>query len=280
MFNSQVQQAQQKINSLQQMVAQLSQSEQNNQQKLQQLAQDEAYASQQLQRVQQICQEIVSTLQNVSFTQPSYTGAGQFQTYQTAGISPSPVAHGTISPSAVSPSVMGQFASTPSITPSYHWSGTFDPTTMNPQTYQGTMQTFGTVPGLAGTQAQFRQPIQQMGTFAGQTLQGTAGISNIATMSPSTYEASQQQLGKGQSGLSQIGQQAGISGAPITTSGMGHMSGISGMSGVGGSALSSITTMGPSTFEASQQHLGGFSSNLSQIGQQAGIASPVKGYSQ
>ena len=225
MFHNQVQQAQQKISSVQQMVAQLRQSEQNNQQRLQQIAQDEAYASQQLQRVQQICQEVVSTLQNVSYIQPTYTGAGQFQTYQAAGVSPSGIAHGTFTPPTVSPSAIAQF-------------GTFNPATMSAETYQGTMQGFGAV------QTGLRQPAQQYGAFAGQTYQGAAGLSNIATMSPDTYLASQQQLGKGQSSLSQIGQQAGISGAGITTAGIGAM---------GGSALSSIATMGPDTYEASQQ---------------------------
>lgn len=273
MFNSQVQQAQQKINSLQQMVAQLSQSEQNNHQRLQQIAQDEAYASQQLQRVQQICQDISSTLQNVSLTQPSYASTGQFQTYQTAGISPTGMMHGNITPQSGSPLGMTMYGTTPSMMPGYHSSSTFDPTTMNPQTYQGTMQTFSSVPGMGAVQPQFHQPIQQMGAIGSHTLQGTTGLSNIATMSPSTYEASQQQLGRGQSSLSQIAQQAGISGTPLASQNAGQMSGFTGMSGIGGSTLSSIATMSPSTYEASQQQLGGMSSNLSQIGQQAGITS-------
>lgn len=80
MFHNQIQQVQQKISAVQQMVSNIRQSEQTNQQRLQQLAQDEAYASQQLQRVQQLCQELSSNLQNISFNQ-SYTGFTTNQGY-------------------------------------------------------------------------------------------------------------------------------------------------------------------------------------------------------
>jgi len=275
MFHNQVQQVQQKISSVQQMVAQIRQSEQNNQQRLQQIAQDEAYASQQLQRVQQICQEVVSNLQNASYAQTAFTGAGQYQTYQTAGVSPAGIAHGTFAPTSISPASMAQYGSTIP-TQNLQGAGAFDPSTMSAETYQGTMQTFGNVPGFGSVQTGFRQPAQQFGTYTGQTYQGTAGLSNIATMSPDTYLASQQHLGKGQASMSQIGQQAGISGAGVSAAGMTA----AGVGGMGTSTLSNIATMGPDTFEASQQRLGGVTPNLSQIGQQAGISTAARGYNQ
>ena len=66
MVHQQIQQVQQRISSVSQMISQLRQSEENTRQRLMQLAQDEAYVAQQLQRVQQMCQESISGLQNIS----------------------------------------------------------------------------------------------------------------------------------------------------------------------------------------------------------------------
>jgi len=172
MFHNQVQQVQQKLNTVQQMVAQVRQSEQNNQHKLQQLAQEEAAAVQQLQRAQQICQECVSNLQSITFSQTAYSTGIPAQNY--AG---TPGGFGTAS--------------------------LFDPSTMDPSTYQGTLQTFGGTAALSGSQ----YPASQQNY---QTSSGTA-LSSIATMNPDVYMASREQLGRSMPNLQQIGQQAGIS---------------------------------------------------------------------
>jgi len=185
MFHNQVQQVQQKLNTVQQVVAQVRQSEQQNQQRLQQLAQEEANAVQQLQRAQQICQECVSSLQSISYTQPSYTQGIQTQTYQ-------PQNYGQ----TTSPISQGNFTT----------SGLFDPTTMEPSTYQQTLQTFGASPTFASTQNPATlQSTVFSSTSPQQNWQTTTGanLSNIATMDPDTYLASRQRLSNNQ----QLGQQ-------------------------------------------------------------------------
>lgn len=272
MYHNQFQQVQQKINTVQQMVSNLRQSEQSNQQKLQQLAQEEAYASQQLQRVQQLCQEVVSNLQNITMNQP-VTGMAM-QGYTT----PSEIAHfgsqqGTFA---------GSFAPTTQGYQGYQGaqgSTLFDPTTMGASTYQGTAQTFGHVPGMSGSQ-QFAANPAGVGTGAGgmsgmsmgQTLPTSTSLSDFTTMKPDTYLASRQQLGRSATSPWQTGQQAGIGGIGATSMISGQAGAAGNIGSFGGGQLSNIATMSPDTYQASQQQLGGTSSSLSQIGQQAGIS--------
>ena len=91
--------------------------------------------------------------------------------------------------------------------------GLFDPTTMEPDTYLNTMQSFGTPSALTSTQS----PIGQQGAVYSSVIpqpsfQTTAGstLSNIATMSPDVYMSSREQLARSAPNLQQIGQQAGI----------------------------------------------------------------------
>lgn len=183
MFHNQIQQVQQKISAVQQMVSNIRQSEQTNQQRLQQLAQDEAYASQQLQRVQQLCQELSSNLQNITFNQ-SFTGLSTNQGYT----SPTEMAHFGTAPT-------GGFSSTSG------FSTTGMPMT---QTYQG---------------SSFFDPSMNMGGMQG-ILPTSTNLSGIATMKPDTYLASRDQFLSGAGGttsLGQIGQQAGISTSGISS---------------------------------------------------------------
>jgi hypothetical protein len=187
MFHRQIQQVQQRINSVSQMASQLRQSEENNRQRLMQLAQDEAYASQQMNRIQQLCQESMTSLQNISAGttgQQSFTGVSQTPAY---GQSYSPVIE-------TSP----QFQQ--------HPSSLFNPATMGPDTYQNVMQYMGgqsySGVGQMGSTGQIGQTGQLMGT--------ESSLSNISTMGPDVYQASREQLGKGPSSLGQVGQQAGI----------------------------------------------------------------------
>ncbi len=175
MYNNQVQQVQQKINSVHQMVAQIKQNEQNSQHRLQQIAQEEAYAVQQLQRVQQLCQECVSGLQSISL------GTTQ-QSFATTS-----VPYGT---STFQPTTQSSFGGNQGST-------LFNPNISNPASA-----------GIRST--------QMMG---GQ-------ISDIATMDPDTYQASQQILGGGNTSLSQIGQQAGVSGVAGISNAQQGMSGM------------------------------------------------------
>lgn len=218
MLHNQIQQVQQKLNTVQQMLSHARQSEQQNQQRLQQLSQEEGNMVQQMQRIQNICQECMSNLQNVIYSQqptvssvsqsPNYTGAGKTYSQQ-------------------------QFtaATQPQL---------FDPTTMSPDTYQNTMQTMGgissqTMGGISSFQG--RQQFQQPGYIGGGV--GTGGqvssiptqtsLSDISTMGPDTYLASRQQLGSPSQDLSQIGQQAGISGSGMNIGSHGQQSGISTM---------------------------------------------------
>ena len=203
MVHQQIQQVQQRISSVNQMVSQLRQSEESTRQRLMQLAQDEAYVAQQLQRVQQMCQESISGLQNISGS----------------------VGQQTFSPSYTQSPLYGQGISTGSSIPNMSQSsqGTgslFDLTTMNPQTYQNTMQFMGgqgysgigsTGIGQSGFQSSGISNIPSQSLGAGQVMGPSSSLSNISTMGPDTYQASRDQLGKGSSSLNQIGQQAGIS---------------------------------------------------------------------
>ncbi len=184
MFHQQIQQVQQRINSVSQMASQLRQSEENNRQRLMQLAQDEAFASQQMNKIQQLCQESMTSLQNISVgttRQQSFTGISQNpgygQSYSTV-IETSP-----------------QFQQNPS--------SLFNPATMGPDTYQNVMQHMGGQ-GYSG--------VGQMGQTGqtGQMMGTESSLSDISTMGPDVYQASREQLGKGSSSLGQIGQQAGI----------------------------------------------------------------------
>lgn len=247
MFYNQIQDVQQKLNSIQQVVGQMRQSEYSNQQKLQHVAQEEARAAQQLQNVYQICQECISNLQSISYGQQQpYTGMTQNPTF------------------AAGPQFnVGQTGVAGRFTP--QGSGLFDPTTLSASTYQNTMQSFGANLGSPVGQ-QFG--IQGGGAQMGQLSTGSQ-LSEIATMGPDTYLASRQQLGKGQTNLSQIGQEVGVSTGMINPQ----------VTNFGGSQLSNISTMDPSTYEHSQQRLQGASPNLSNIGQQAGITG-TKGFNQ
>lgn len=193
MLHNQIQQVQQKLNTVQQMLSNARQSEQQNQQRLQQLSQEEGNMVQQMQRIQNICQECMSNLQNVIYSQqptvssvsqsPNYTGSGKAYSQQ-----------------QFTPATQSQL---------------FDPTTMNPDTYQNTMQTMGGISSFQGRQ-QFQQPTNIGGGIGtgGQisSIPTQTGLSDISTMGPDTYLASRQQLGNPSQGLSQIGQQSGISG--------------------------------------------------------------------
>lgn len=200
MVHQQIQQIQQRIGSVNQMVGQLRQSEESTRQKLMQLAQDEAYVAQQLQRVQQMCQESMSGLQNIS-------GSMQQQTFS-SGYAQTPM-YGQGLSAGSTMQAMPQ---------SQQGSGTlFNLATMNPDTYQNAMQ-FAGGQGYSGMgiMGQGGMP-GGSGVMSGQTsgvgqIMGTeSSLSSISTMGPDTYQASREQLGKGSSSLNQIGQQAGIS---------------------------------------------------------------------
>ncbi|HPZ71555.1 MAG TPA: hypothetical protein PLQ33_05055, partial [Peptococcaceae bacterium] len=66
MVHQQIQQIQQRINTVSQMASQLRQAEENNRQRLMQLVQEEAFAAQQMNRIQQLCQESISSLHSIS----------------------------------------------------------------------------------------------------------------------------------------------------------------------------------------------------------------------
>lgn len=252
MYHNQIQQVQQRINTIQQMVTQMRQNEQN--------------AVQQLNRVQQLCQECMSSLQNVSFGQQSFTG-----------ISTTPGFYGTQQYSFG----QNQYGNEGGLSTT---SGLFELSTMDPSTYQGTQQTFGNAAGMYSSSPMFaggQQQQQYAGSQFGNQQQYNQGISsvmgtntplsNIATMGPDTYYASRQRLGQGTTGINQIGQQAGIAqgfGSTMSSSaGLGN----TGMS-MSSSPLTNISTMDPSTYQNAQQQFGMSSSNLNQIGQQAGIS--------
>lgn len=203
MVHNQIQQVQQRISGVNQMVSQLRQSEENTRQRLMQLAQDEAYVSQQLQRVQQMCQESISGLQNIS-------GSIGQQTFS-SGYSQTPIYGQGISAGSTIPGISQSMQGSGSL---------FDLSTMNPQTYQNTMQFMGTQ-GYAGTGAisggsgypgvsGIGGSLSNQSLGVGQVMGTGSSLSDISTMGPSTYQASREQLGKGSSSLSQIGQQAGI----------------------------------------------------------------------
>ncbi|MCR4440991.1 MAG: hypothetical protein QHH10_01745 [Peptococcaceae bacterium] len=201
MINNQIQQVQQKINSVQQMVAQVRQSEQYNQQRLQQLAQDEAYAAQQLQRVQQVCQDVVANLQNIGIAQPA---GGTFQAQGYAA--PNITQYGS-----TQPGIFTTGTTVSPVTQGFQGNQLFNPETMGAETYQGTLQTFGNVPGFqtsgltgggvtgAGYGYQGAQQAGYQAGTAGQTLLPTS--SNLAGNAGGGVSPS----------LREIGQQAGIS---------------------------------------------------------------------
>ncbi|MGI6144373.1 MAG: hypothetical protein GX092_05995 [Clostridia bacterium] len=206
MVHQQIQQVQQRISSVSQMISQLRQSEENTRQRLMQLAQDEAYVAQQLQRVQQMCQESISGLQNIS-------GSVSQQSFSSS-----------YAQSPIQSPIYGQGISTgtsmPNISQSMQGSSSlFDLSTMNPQTYQNTMQFMGgqgysgvgtTGIGQLGFQSSGISSVPNQSLGVGQIMGTDSSLSSISTMGPSTYQASREQLGKGSSSLSQIGQQAGI----------------------------------------------------------------------
>jgi hypothetical protein len=174
MYHNQIQQVQQKINAVQQMVSTVRQSEQTNQQRLQQLAQDEAYASQQLQRVQQLCQELSSNIQNITFNQ-SFSGIASNQGYTT----PSEMAHfGTTQASG--------YATTGTTgTQSYQGANVFDPTAMNVGNFQGNLPTSSTLSNLStmspdtylASREQFSRSNANMGQIGQQAGISTTGVS-------------------------------------------------------------------------------------------------------
>lgn len=259
MYHNQIHQVQQRINTIQQMVSQMRQQEQN--------------AVQQLNRVQQLCQECVSNLQNVTYGQQSFSGLGT-----------TPGMYGTQQYGIG----QNQFGNEGGLSTT---SGLFDPTTMNPSTYQGTQQTFGGAgmytsnPMFSGSPQQQQYTGGQFGTqFGAQQQQYTQGsgslmatntpLSDIATMNPDTYYTSRQRLGQSTPSISQIGQQAGIGQGFGSALGSSAGMGSAGMS-MGNAPFTNIATMNPDTYQSAQQQLGGSSSSLSQIGQQAGISGSV-----
>lgn len=250
MYHNQIQQVQQRINTIQQMVSQMRQNEQN--------------AVQQLNRVQQLCQECMSSLQNVTYGQQSFSTMGT-----------TPGFYGNQQYTS------GQFGNEGGLSTT---SGLFELSTMDPSTYQGTQQTFGNVAGMYSSSPIFSGNQQQRQFTGGQygnqqqynqgisTMMSTnTPLSDIATMGPDTYYASRQRLGQSTPNLNQIGQQAGINqnfGSTMSSSAnMGNM----GMS-MGSTPFSNIATMDPSTYQGAQQQLGSSTASLSQIGQQAGIS--------
>jgi len=189
MVHNQIQQVQQRISGVNQLVSQLHQSEENTRQKLMHLAQEEAYVAQQLQRAQQMCQESMSGLQSIS-------GSLSQQSIST-GFTQTPL--------------YGQGLSTGTSIPSISQSSpgmNFDLSTMNPDTYQNTMQFMGGQ-GYSGVSGQSSIPSQSYGV--GPVMGTGSSLSSISTMGPDTYQASREQLGKSPANLNQIGQQAGIS---------------------------------------------------------------------
>lgn len=136
----------------------------------------------------------------------------------------------------------------------------------------------------------------------GQGYSSGAPLFNLATMGPDTYENVMQYMGGPGGGMSggvgmpgggmSTGMQGGTMSGSMTggglsgiSSGLGGQSytpmGTSGQTGQTGqigsfgqsttSALSDITTMGPSVYLSSREQLGKGASSLNQIGQQAGI---------
>lgn len=207
MFHNQLQQVQQRINSVTQMAGQLRQAEENTRQKLIQIAQDEAYVAQQLLRVQQLCQESMSSLQSITVGQQSYTGVSQNPTYG----------------QAISTGMATQF----SPQSQQNQSELVNLTTMSPDTYKNSMQFMGGQSGQGysgvGTGVMGQTSIQGSQTSlsrqtsgVGQIMGTESSLSGISTMGPDVYQSSREQLGKGSSNLSQIGQEAGIN-SPVTS---------------------------------------------------------------
>lgn len=251
MYHNQIQQVQQRINTIQQMVSQMRQNEQN--------------AVQQLNRVQQLCQECSQSLQSAAYGQQGSSWMGT-----------TPGFYGT-QQYGMGQNQLGMEGGLSTTTP------LFDLATMNPSTYQGTQQTFGgagmyTAGPLFSGQQQFtggqlqnqfanqQQYGQGMSTFMGTN----TPLSDIATMNPDTYYASRKQLGQSTPNISQIGQQAGISQGIGST--MSSSASFGSNINMGSTPLSSIATMSPDTYQNSQKKLGGAATSLSQIGQQAGIS--------
>ncbi|HOB81291.1 MAG TPA: hypothetical protein PLJ33_00810 [Peptococcaceae bacterium] len=221
MVHQQIQQIQQRINTVSQMASQLRQAEENNRQRLMQLVQEEAFAAQQMNRIQQLCQESISSLHSIS--------QGTIMSPQSYHPSPQTSFYGHSYGQQQSPTAL------------------FNLATMSPDTYGNVMQYMGgqggsniggTIgSGMTGTTAGMGSGMGTgigpgmgagMSSGIGTGISGPSGIatgmggtsgmmgtqsslSDITTMGPDVYQASREQLGKGSASISQIGQQAGIS---------------------------------------------------------------------
>ncbi|MDD2433558.1 MAG: hypothetical protein PHX01_07775, partial [Clostridia bacterium] len=174
MVHNQIQQVQQRISNVNQMLSQLRQSEESTRQKLMQLAQDESYVAQQLQRVQQMCQESMSGLQNIS-------GSLRQQTFS-SGYAQTPMyGQGVSAGSAMQ-----------GVSQSQQGSGAlFNLSTMGPDTYQNSMQFMGgqssTGMGMMGQTGMQGGSVGGMSgqiSGGGQTMGTKAPLSGVATMGP------------------------------------------------------------------------------------------------
>ncbi|MBZ4655406.1 MAG: hypothetical protein JG781_2765 [Peptococcaceae bacterium] len=168
-----------------------------------------------------------------------------------------------------------------------------DPTTSNPSTYQNTVQQFsGQTKGIVGGYASTPN-IGSAQNLAQGTLRTESPLIDPTTMNPSNYENSLQQFSGG--AMAGTRQTTSVTGGAMTGATGGTMGATMGgtMGGTitGGISMStpslptnetfaSVATMGPDTYQASAQRLGGSAPDLTSIGQQAGISSTARGYNQ
>ncbi|MFZ5753188.1 MAG: hypothetical protein ACOY3J_03015 [Bacillota bacterium] len=164
-----------------------------------------------------------------------------------------------------------------------------DPTTSNPSTYQNTVQQFsGQTQGIVGGYASTPN-IGSAQNLAQGTLRTESPLIDPATMNLSTYESSLRQFGGGAAGAT--GQTSGFTSGAMSGTMGATMGGTMGGTTTGGISMStpslptnetfaSVATMGPDTYQASAQRLGGSAPDLRSIGQQAGISGTARGYNQ
>ena len=130
-----LQQAQQLINTIDQMASQIRQQEMSNRQALSQMEQREAQAAQKLQQMQQMCQECTRVLQNHQSYFRNVPMHGSFQQENASPMGFSNFGYQTSGVSLGQPQNIGTFMHTQ--TP------LIDPTTMGASTYYDSLQQFG-----------------------------------------------------------------------------------------------------------------------------------------
>lgn len=226
-----LQQAQQLINTIDQMASQMRQQEMSNRQALSQMEQREAQAAQKLQQVQQMCQECSRVLQN---HQSYFRNVPMHGSYQQENASPmgfSSIGYQTSGVNLGQPQNVGAFMQTQ--TP------LIDPSTMGASTYYDSLQQFGgsgnqtlyTPGGFTGLQSSGTSmgSIGQGGVFGPQSTSSFSGQGNAtginmevsslptqtpfastATMGPDKYQSAAQKLGGTNMSMSTVGQQSGI----------------------------------------------------------------------